>query len=120
MTDLELKEKLLKQTQAIYDKDCNVFEFKERSTPAWDCMEFQRTLFEAKFFDPEYLNHVNWFAPSSCYYSKGCFNLGGSQSEESDIKGEIVDNCWQSWKWALYWNNRLGCNTSENLLFKSI
>jgi len=79
---------------------------------------FQRVLFEQSYWDKSHLEHVNWFAPSACYYPKGWYNLGGERSEESDTIGEQVDWQWQAWRNALLQNMWLDTIKVEKVTYQ--
>lgn len=101
---LVFKKYLIETAQALADGIGNPEHRTEISTNMIEYTEYQKVLFESCYHDKSHLNHVNWFAPSACYYPKGWFDLGGTQSKKSDIIGEQVDLAWQSWRMALLKN----------------
>ena len=96
-----------------YEFEEGQFDLKELDVI--DYNEYQRRLFEERYYDKENLKHANWFAPSACYYPVGWYNLGGEKSEESDRIGEQVSNEWEMWKSALYWNKRIKNISSQKV-----
>ena len=98
-----------------YDENELSAEFDIKELDVIDYNEYQRLLFEERYYDKENLKHVNWFAPSACYYPLGWYNLGGEKSEESDIIGQKVADEWEMWQSALYWNKRIKNISSQKV-----
>lgn len=117
VTNYYKKVELLKKAQTRYIDNYNG-ELVDITTEIIDYTEYQRSLFEHCYYDKSHLEHVNWFAPSACYYPKGWYNLGGKQSKKSDKIGEQVDQQWQCWRMALLQNKWAGNITSEMVTFK--
>lgn len=98
-----------------YDENELSAQFDIKEIDVIDYNEYQRRLFEERYYNKENLKHVKWFAPSACYYPVGWYDLGGEKSEESDRIGEQVSNEWEMWKAALYWNKRIKNISSQKV-----
>lgn len=99
----------------LKDHEFGEGQFDLKELDVIDYNEYQRRLFEERYYDKENLKHVNWFAPSACYYPIGWYNLGGEKSKESDRIGEQVSNEWEMWKSSLYWNKRIKNISSQKV-----
>ena len=115
---LVLNEKLHKNAESFeYDENHNKVLV---NTTYIQYTSYQRALFEHVYALTNCatdLNYVNFFAPSSCYYPLGWYNLGGEKSDIADRIGEKVDMMWQMWKDSLWYNNYLENITSKEVTY---